>query len=943
MVKRMLIDATHAEETRVVVVNGTRLEEFDVETSTKKQLKGNIYLAKIVRVEPSLQAAFVDYGGNRHGFLAFSEIHPDYFQIPVADRQALLAEQREVMKQSSTAASADFGDNEDEPTRVPATEAAGDASDRDDQTASDSPDHGNGDAGSVDSVGGEEAEEEERRRPRSLRNYKIQEVIKRRQIVLVQVVKEERGNKGAALTTYLSLAGRYCVLMPNTARGGGVSRKITNVQDRRRLKAITNDMDIPEGMAVIVRTAGSERTKPEIKRDYEYLLRLWDSVRELTLKSTSPALVYEEANLIKRSIRDLYSRDIDEIQVDGEEGYRLAKDFMRMLTPSHARRVQLFKDPVMPLFQRYQIEAQLDSMHSPVVQLKSGGYLVINQTEALVAIDVNSGRSTKERHIEETALKTNCEAADEVARQLRLRDLAGLIVIDFIDMEESRNNHTVERRLKEGMRFDRARIQLGKISPFGLLELSRQRLRPSLMETSFLPCPHCGGTGSVRSVESASMHVLRAIEEEGIRRRSSEITVTVHSSIALYILNQKRRDLADIEARYGFLVFLTGDDSLVPPALRMEKVRSETPIEIPQDQPIHADQPMPEDIEDEVIEEAEDEPEEVAVEAKAPAEVPSGDASTEESDGARKRRRRRRRRGRRDENGLTSAAETSVEGAEIVSETGEAAEAPVESAEGEPAEESEDNEDGSAIVVAEGDPAPRRRRRGKRGGRRRHRRADGQEVDAEGNLLPSESSSPSTDEAPDEITDAAPAESAPLSEFGTEQPVLSAPEATPEAEAVPVETTAILPIVETAPVEAPPKPKRTRKKAPAKDKVDAPAAIDTPQQQDEPTEAAPAKPKRVRAPRKKAPAIPAATEDSSKTPVAYEDRPEAPQPEPAVADSVVPEVALPETPALEVAVVASPQPTPEPTPAEAPAATTTDDKPTEPSAPARKGWWNRFL
>ena len=924
MVKRMLIDATHAEETRVVVVNGTRLEEFDVETSTKKQLKGNIYLAKIVRVEPSLQAAFVDYGGNRHGFLAFSEIHPDYYQIPVADRQALLAEQREVMKQSSTAASADFGDD-DEPTGSHSAEASSEHTDHDSESAD--VHNGNGESASVDSVGGEEVEEEERRRPRSLRNYKIQEVIKRRQIVLVQVVKEERGNKGAALTTFLSLAGRYCVLMPNTARGGGVSRKITNVIDRKRLKSITNDMDIPDGMAVIVRTAGSERTKPEIKRDYEYLLRLWDSVRELTLKSTAPALVYEEANLIKRSIRDLYSRDIDEIQVDGEEGYRLAKDFMRMLTPSHARRVQLFKDPVMPLFQRYQIEAQLDSMHSPVVQLKSGGYLVINQTEALVAIDVNSGRSTKERHIEETALKTNCEAADEVARQLRLRDLAGLIVIDFIDMEEGRNNHTVERRVKEAMRFDRARIQLGKISPFGLLELSRQRLRPSLMETSFLPCPHCGGTGSVRSVESASMHVLRAIEEEGIRRRSSEVTVTVHSSIALYILNQKRRDLADIEARYGFSVFLTGDDSLVPPTLRMEKVRSETPIEIPQEQPIHADQPMVEEAEDEVIEEAQDEAEEIPTEAKTPAETSTGDVTTsEESEGTRKRRRRRRRRGRRDENGTVNGAETTAPTEEPVSTDDASPAASAESSEEIPAEEGEDSNDVSTVVVAEGDPAPRRRRRGKRGGRRRHRRADGLEVDADGNLLPDDPEPATADETTGEQAVVPVAETALLTNTDTDAEHQALPAANTPDETTSVSTEAV---TDAGAVEAPAKPKRVRKKAPAaKSKAAKPAEADGAKPI---AEAKAEKPKRTRAPRKKAAAATATVDESVSAPVAQEPaREEVSPPQQPVQDVIVPQTA--EKPVA---------------PVEAQVAVIEDKKedvsPTEPSAPTRKGWWNRFL
>ncbi|HLO75000.1 MAG TPA: ribonuclease E/G, partial [Magnetospirillum sp.] len=513
-------------------------------------------------------------------------------------------------------------------------------------------------AAKPETLGGDDASEQEleRRRARLLRNYKIQEVIKRRQIMLVQVVKEERGNKGAALTTYLSLAGRYCVLMPNTARGGGVSRKIVSTTDRRRLKAIAQELNCPEGMAVIVRTAGSERSKTEIKRDYEYLLRAWDNVRDLTLQSSAPALVYEEASLIKRSIRDLYSRDIDEVLVDGDEGYRLAKDYMRMLTPSHAKKVQPYKDPTMPMFHRYQVETQLDAMHSPVVQLKSGGYIVIGQTEALVAIDVNSGRSTKERHIEETALKTNLEAADEVARQLRLRDLAGLVVIDFIDMEESRNNHAVERRLKEALKDDRARIQVGKISAFGLLELSRQRLRPSLQETTFTPCPHCGGTGLVRSVESAAMHVLRAIEEEGIRRRSAEVTVYVPSQIALYILNQKRDALAAIEERYEFNVFLLGDDSLIPPNLRMERVKAENRTEEPR--PVVLDVPPPAVVEEDEVEETE----EGAEEENETTQSEGGE--TAENRKRRRRRRRKRRPGEAPSAGDQGAAESAEDDSE---------------------------------------------------------------------------------------------------------------------------------------------------------------------------------------------------------------------------------------------------------------------------------------
>jgi len=533
--QRMLIDASHPEETRVVVVKGNRLEDFDVEVESRRQLKGNIYLAKVTRVEPSLQAAFVDYGGNRHGFLAFNEIHPDYYQIPVADREALIAEQK--------ADSTEDGDEES----------------------------GTGE-GSVETLGGDDLEEVEARRPAKLRrHYKIQEVIKRRQILLVQVVKEERGTKGAALTTYLSLAGRYCVLMPNTARGGGISRKISNANDRKRLKSIVGDLGTQEGMAVIVRTAGAKRSKSEIKRDYEYLLRLWHQVRELTLESIAPCLVHEEGDLIKRSIRDLYNKDIDEVIVAGEDGYRRAKDFMKLLIPSHAKRVQPDKESGVPLMQRYQVENQLAAIHSPEVQLKSGGYIVINPTEALVSIDVNSGKATRERNIEETALRTNLEAAEEIARQLKLRDLAGLIVVDFIDMEVNRNQSRVERQLKDAMRSDRARIQIGRISPFGLLELSRQRLRPSLIETSSEPCPHCAGTGIRRSTDSTALHVLRGIEEECMKRKAETFTCFVPTAVALYLLNQKRAALAEIEQRYETTILIENDDSLIPPDFRIER------------------------------------------------------------------------------------------------------------------------------------------------------------------------------------------------------------------------------------------------------------------------------------------------------------------------------------------------------------------------------------
>ncbi|MGD9617217.1 MAG: Rne/Rng family ribonuclease [Alphaproteobacteria bacterium] len=920
MPKRMLIDATHPEETRVVVINGTRLEEFDFESSTKRQVKGNIYLAKVTRVEPSLQAAFVEYGGNRHGFLAFSEIHPDYYRIPVGDRPhgaaeppdgngdrtrdngagngedagvplaAALPEPVQVPQSEaeddlpgdeprnepieepapvdpaddvpsregargavpSWAVSCDDGLREDapaetqgedrdggddnavtaetvspseaaafaadpppvegaiptepegaacadaaaisgpEPSQAPAeepvatdrerggeawtvdrepatiglraaedslvtaeiaatslTEATGESEYRYDEPSgrepggrfmavpvndgspefdppdidpdmdNDSSESDGADGGIapdiVETLGGDEVEEveeadaAERRRRHPMRHYKIQEVIKRRQIMLVQVAKEERGNKGAALTTYLSLAGRYCVLMPNTNRGGGVSRKITSLADRRRLKDILEELDIPEGMGVIVRTAGAERSKAEIKRDYEYLLRLWNEIRDLTLRSTAPALIYEEGNLIKRSIRDLYTRDLDEVLVEGEEGYRTAKAFMRTLMPSHAKRVQPYRDPQIGLFHRFQVESQIDAIHSPVAQLRSGGYLVINQTEALVAIDVNSGRSTRERNIEETALRTNLEAADEIARQLRLRDLAGLIVIDFIDMEEHRNQIAVERRLKEALKNDRARIQVGRISPFGLLEMSRQRLRPSLTETSTQPCPHCGGTGFIRSVESTALHVLRSIEEEGIRRRSAEICVYVPTTVALYILNQKRDSLNRIETRYTLHVMVARDDSLIPPAFRLERLRSYGIGEAPPVRPIQAPSFSEYDSGDE-----DDSGEaEAELETAADPEAAGENGDTEHdrpTDDERGRRRRRRRRRRGDETRDAHHA---------VSETG--ADDEQEGAEADSAGREEPIE---AERDGDSEAERRRRRRGRRGGRLRPRRDD---------------------------------------------------------------------------------------------------------------------------------------------------------------------------------------------------------------------------
>ncbi len=731
MAKRILIDSSHPEETRVVVLAGNRVEDFDFETSSRKQLKGNIYLAKITRVEPSLQAAFVDYGGNRHGFLPFSEIHPDYYRIPIADREALLAEEAALRSEPSDEAPDDVeveeepaveadaeengaatedaetdaesegavaedalaeGDAAAEDASAEAGDAAVEAAEAGDGSAdADGPADSEGtdpeDAGEnakaegaapeeveveqkVDEVGGDEAEEAAQRRAKLLRRYKIQEVIKRRQVILVQVTKEERGNKGAALTSYLSLPGRYCVLMPNTNKGGGISRKISNTSDRRRLKQVLSELEIPEGIAVIVRTAGSQRTKVEIRRDYDYLLRLWNTIRESTLQSTAPALIYEEANLIKRSIRDLYSRDMEEVLVDGEESYKAAKDFMKSLTPSHAKKVQQYKDSEVPLFQRFQVESQLDAMHSNTVQLRSGGYLVLNQTEALVAIDVNSGRATRERHIEETALKTNLEAAEEVGRQLKLRDLAGLIVIDFIDMEESRRNREVERRLKDALRSDRARIQLGRISPFGLLEMSRQRMRPSLFESSTEVCPHCGGTGRIRTVESLALQVLRRLEEEGQRGSDAEITATMPTSVALYILNKKRDHLAAIEQRHGFRISIETDDHLTTDAFIIERDGEVT-------------------------------------ERRRP---PQQDRTADSSDGDRKRGRRRRSRRQRDDE-----------------------QPPVEESAAN-VESSDDDEitEGREVAAEDQDDERqrKRKRRGKRGGRRRSRRR-GEDSDTE--------------------------------------------------------------------------------------------------------------------------------------------------------------------------------------------------------------------
>ena len=728
----MLIDATHAEETRVVVVDGNKVEEFDFESENKRQLAGNIYLAKVTRVEPSLQAAFVDYGGNRHGFLAFSEIHPDYYQIPVADRLALMEEERAyaeaqaakededekpkrrtrsrsrsktkaedtvsddatVSKDADTTDSDQINgmqtvdlDDDDEgsspmervgetPVEEPAqdddtaageqVDANGDAAKSDDNDRDDSDDADDGDDDpkatdasakddSIESVADDDDHDDLRtaRKPRPKR-YKIQEVVKVRQILLVQVVKEERGNKGAALTTYLSLAGRYCVLMPNTARGGGISRKITNAADRKKLKEIANEIQVPKGAGLIVRTAGAQRTKAEIKRDYEYLQRLWEQIRELTLKSIAPAKIYEEGDLIKRSIRDLYNREIDEVFVEGERGYRIAKDFMKMIMPSHAKNVKLYSE-TLPLFARYQVESYLSGMFNPTVQLPSGGYIVIGVTEALVAIDVNSGRATKEGSIEQTATKTNLEAAAEVARQLRLRDLAGLIVIDFIDMDERRNNAAVEKLMKDKLKTDRARIQVGRISGFGLMEMSRQRLRPGMIEATTQPCHACHGTGLIRSDDNLALSILRQIEEEGTRKRSREVLITAPVGIANFLMNQKREHIAHIEGRYGMSVRIEGDPALVSPDFSLEKFKTATRVVTPIEHVVSVDTSIMDEIDDMELEVATEAEAEVETTDAEPTDNGNGNGTQNQQGGSdddndaegkpKRRRRRRRRRG----------------------------------------------------------------------------------------------------------------------------------------------------------------------------------------------------------------------------------------------------------------------------------------------------------
>jgi ribonuclease E len=920
MAQKMLIDATHPEETRVVVVEGSKVEEFDFESINKRQIAGNIYLAKVTRVEPSLQAAFVDYGGNRHGFLAFAEIHPDYYQIPVADRERLLAEQaadrdedepeeeedRPLVRkrrrgrrgrrpeggaQDAGETGAEVRAGEGEPAALGETDRASTPADApaegaasamaaplaeraaDPATVSEpapaepeEPETDGEDAGEeeIESVGAEDVQDEIAPRRAPLRRYKIQEVIKVRQILLVQVVKEERGNKGAALTTYLSLPGRYCVLMPNTARGGGISRKITSAADRKKLKEIAAELDVPRGAGLIIRTAGSERSKAEIKRDYEYLIRQWDEIRDLTLRSIAPALIYEEGSLIKRAIRDYYHSGIEEVLVEGEAGHRDARDYMKMLIPGQERVVKSYTDPI-PLFSRYQVESYLASMFSPVVQLKSGGYIVIGITEALVAIDVNSGRATREHSIEETALKTNLEAADEISRQLRLRDLAGLIVIDFIDMEDRRNNAAVEKRLKDRLKSDRARIQVGRISAFGLLEMSRQRLRPGMLEATTQPCPHCHGTGLIRSGESLALTILREIEEEGVRQRSREVLVAAPISVANYLINQKREAILRIESRYGMSVRIEADPALLPPNYRIDRFKTATRVAGlgTVTGPITVDSVAP-------PEEAE-----AAAAPDAASESPRpADAQGEAGQGGRKRRRRRRRRG-----GDARAGEPG--GAQVGADFG---------AEGE----------GEGEETAE----------------------------------------------PGEATDAAPARPAPAPEAGGEPAAAEVPDAIPHAPPVPAEAAAPaavadVPAPEAAPAasEAPAEPAvRRRRRAERKGPSDALAVIGAAEPTPEAAGPGPlgevtAAADIVEVPEGRA-GPPARRPRARKRPAATEATADAamatPEPEPvpvAAAEAPADGPGAPEAPGEAPPPAAD---APEPAPASAPT----------PTQPRRRGWWS---
>ena len=954
MATRMLIDARHPEETRVAVLKGNRIEEFDFESADKKQIKGNIYLAKVTRVEPSLQAAFVDFGGNRHGFLAFSEIHPDYYQIPKEDREALLAEEA-AHAEEEAALRASEGDDEDEEggegydaegysdgglTEVDTSEkdqvatiedgAVENGFETGEEEASEDENGGRGRRGRGRRQGGrsggrsKEADELRAKRMALRRRYKIQDVIHRRQVLLVQVVKEERGNKGAALTTYLSLAGRYCVLMPNSSHGGGISRKISSASDRKRLKSIIAEMDLPRSMGCIVRTAGLQRTKTEIKRDFDYLARLWDELREQTMRSAAPALIHSDSDLIKRAIRDIYNRDIEEVVVEGEEGYRAAKDFMKLLMPSHGRKVKPYSDPV-PLFQRYGAEDQLTAMYDPVVQLRSGGYIVINPTEALVSIDINSGRATKEHGIEQTAVATNLEAAQEIARQLRLRDMAGLVVIDFIDMEYGSNVRKVEKAVKEALKNDRARIQVGRISSFGLMEMSRQRLRTGVLEATTRSCPHCDGTGLVRTASSAGLSALRLIEDEAAKGKGVVVSLFASTEAAIYLLNAKRTDLADIEDRYGVTVE-------VIPEGENEGAKMRVISSGPRNEFVPRFDPIAEDVEDDFIDEEDEFEEEEREEARGRGE--RGEARDDEGEGGSRRKRRKRRRGRgrdrRDENGADDGAELEGEGEGEPEAAGDEGEADAET-------------DGEFAPAAEGDDseAPRKRRR--RGGRRRRGRRD---ENGEGAENGGEDAAETVTEAEEPVEVVAEvivaaepvveAEEAPAKPKRTRRKKAETVEAVAEASEAP---TAEAPAAEE---EAPAKPKRTRrKKAETVEAVAEAPAAEAPAAEEE----APAKPKRTR--RKKADETVEATAEAP----AAEEVPAKPKRTRAKKAETA---ETPAKPARKTASRAKPkaaasaevQPAPEAPVAEEPVALapsndgTAAESSDDASAP-RRGWWQR--
>jgi ribonuclease E len=949
--KKMLIDATHAEETRVVVVDGNKVEEFDFESQFKRQLAGNIYLAKVTRVEPSLQAAFVDYGGNRHGFLAFSEIHPDYYQIPVADRLALIAEEKAYAASqkaeeeddadadaSEASTDTDADDASPKPrvrrTRRTRGRAANTASD--DATATrdiagmetidlDDPEEGSSPMElvaetPVDTPASDEVQDDDQadgaddnddqpseienvdsaddsddvrpvRKPRPKR-YKIQEVVKVRQIMLVQVVKEERGNKGAALTTYLSLAGRYCVLMPNTARGGGISRKITNVADRKKLKEIAGEMLVPEGAGLIIRTAGSQRTRNEIKRDYEYLQRMWETIRELTLKSIAPAKIYEEGDLIKRTIRDLYSKDIDEVIVAGEEGYRNAKDFMRMIMPSHAKHVKQYAEQ-MPLFARYQCESYLSGMFNPTVQLPSGGYIVIGVTEALVAVDVNSGRATKEGSIEQTALKTNLEAADEVARQARLRDLAGLIVIDFIDMDERRNNVAVEKRFKDALKTDRARIQVGRISGFGLLEMSRQRLRPGMLEATTQPCSHCHGTGLLRSDDNVVLNILRQIEEEGTRGRSKEVLVRAPVSIANVLMNGKRDHVAGIEAQYGMSVRVECDLTLVSPDFAIDKFKTATRV-VPEALPFVAPVMDAKDLADEqVFDEVEEEVVVAVEEAPAQQNSETSAASEEDADGQPRKKRRRRRRRKGGQNGENG-------------ENGDQNENGNDDADSDQDDDAADDAESDAPAVAAQAEAvtdapaekPKRTRS------RRKPKADAVATDAE---------APAEAAADDAVADAPAADVD--ADAPAEKPKRTRSRRKPKAE---VAEGAEAPAEAEADADAPAeKPKPARRSRARKPKVEA-----APEVVDAPTD------------------VPAVTADAPVAEAPVADAPVAETPAPAAPVEATPAPAAQAAPEVKSDPIAAPEPVATPAPAPEPTPAPEAEAPEAEDKPKKRGWWS---